>query len=77
MEFGHQNERKYLVSGAEEASKVDTFNTRSVPAIAFAESDPRSSLFFGNPGIDKNLISTSEKQIEKANTRFDPVFLEK
>jgi methyl coenzyme M reductase alpha subunit len=40
LEFGHQDEKRYLISSAEEAGRVDTFNTRSVPKIAFAESDP-------------------------------------
>lgn len=75
LDFGHQSEKRFLLSSAEESSRVDTFNTRSVPAIAFAESDPQSSLFFGKAAIDKNVICVNQKEIDKSNTRFDKDFL--
>ena len=77
LEFGHVGEKKYLLSSADDSSKVNTNNTRSVPAIAFAPSDPQSSLFFGKKGIDDNKISSDDKQIDKDNTRFDQSFLSK
>ena len=40
LEFGHVGEKKYLLSSADDSSKVNTFNTRSIPAIAYAASDP-------------------------------------
>ena len=61
LEFGHVGEKKYLLSSAEDSSKVNTFNTRSIPAIAYAASDPQSSLFFGQKGINENIISSNEK----------------
>lgn len=39
LDFGH-SDKKFLLSSAEDATKVTAENTRSVPAIAFAESDP-------------------------------------
>ena len=40
LEFGHVGEKKYLLSSAEDGSKVNSLNTRSIPAIACATSDP-------------------------------------
>ena len=44
---------------------VELLGVSPTPAIAFAASDPQSSLFFGQKGIDKNVISSNEKKINK------------
>ena len=61
LENGHlensAGKPKYLFSTAEDQTKLNPENTRSIPAIAFSKNETLNALFFNSGGVENPILN--------------------